>query len=178
LDLATIVQSINDSGMSDWLRSSLKAMPTVEAIHVLTAAVVFGSILIVDLRLLGLTALRRPVTQVSHELIRATWGAFAVSAVTGAMLFAVNAVTYYNNTAFKLKLLALLAAGVNMAVYELVTSRNVSSWNRDVMPPGTARLAGALSILIWTTVIFLGRWIGFTKGYDFAIPDEVEFSFE
>jgi hypothetical protein len=39
-------------------------------------------------------------------------------------------------------------------------------------------MAGALSILLWVSVIFLGRWIGFTKGYDFSIPEDVQLDFE
>ena len=47
-----------------------------------------------------------------------------------------------------------------------------------MLPPPAARAAGALSIIFWIGVIFLGRWIGFTKGYDFTIPDDVQFDFE
>jgi hypothetical protein len=41
-----------------------------------------------------------------------------------------------------------------------------------------ARIVGATSILIWTWVIVCGRWIGFTKGYDFTVPKEIDLDFE
>ena len=178
MDLASIVSSIESLGAAEWMRSSLKAMPFVEATHVLTAATVFGTILIVDLRLLGFPSTRRSIKLIEHELLRFTWAAFFVSVITGALMFAANATTYYGNTAFKLKMLALLAAGVNMAIFQLVTFRSVERWDKDKPPPGAARFAGAASIVIWVAVIFLARWIGFTKGYNFAVPDNVDLNFQ
>ena len=173
----SIVKVVEASAPAEWMRMSLLSMPVVEAIHVLTAAVVFGTILIIDLRLLGFPNTRRPFTRIEHELLRYTWGAFIISVVTGILMFAANATTYYGNTAFRLKMLALLVAGVNMAVFEFVTKRGVGSWDKDVMPAPAARFAGAASIAIWTAVIVIARWIAWTKGYNFAIPDNVNFDF-
>ena len=178
MSLVSVVQSIQDSGIAEWMRTSVKAMPIVESIHVLAAATVFGTVFIVDLRLLGFPNLRRPFTRVSDEMLRLTWAAFFTALVTGALMFAANANTYYANTAFRFKMLALLLAGLNMAIFQLVTFRTVGAWNTDVRPPSAARTAGVLSILVWVTVIFFARWIGFTKGYHFeAPPTDVNFSF-
>jgi hypothetical protein len=93
------------------------------------------------------------------------------------LYFAANATTYWFNTAFRFKLLAILLAGLNMAVFQLITWRGVAAWDRGTPTPRAARLAGALSILIWTGVIVLGRIIGFTKGYDVPVPDDMDFDF-
>jgi hypothetical protein len=107
-----------------------------------------------------------------------TWGAFCIAVITGALMFAANADTCYSNTAFRFKMLFLLLAGCNMAAFQLVTFRKVGAWNTDARPPFAGRLAGALSILLWITVIFFARWIGFTKGYHFeAAPTDVNFQF-
>jgi hypothetical protein len=98
--------------------------------------------------------------------------------VTGVLMFAANASTYYGNTAFRIKMLALLLAGVNMAVFELVTKRGVASWDKDVATAPAARFAGAASIVIWALVIFVARWIGFTKGYNFDVPPDVDLNFQ
>ena len=177
MELAGLVQDIHDSGVGEWMRSSLKAMPVVEALHVLAATTVFGTVLLVDLRLLGIPNLKRAVTRIEGEVIRLTWIAFAVAVVTGALMFAANAQTYFINTAFRLKLLGILAAGLNMVVFETVIRRDVAAWDLGVQPPRAARIAGLLSILLWIVVIVLARWIGFTKGYDFAIPPGVELTF-
>lgn len=178
MDILALVQSIEATAVGEWLRTSVKAMPFVEALHVLAAATVFGTVLVVDLRLLGALDAHRPFTRVSHELMRWTWTAFVVAALTGAAMFAANAVTYYHNTAFKLKLVALLAAGLNMGVFEGLTAKTATAWNDAARTPSAARTAAALSILIWVTVIFLARWIGFTKGYDFKVPDNIDFNFQ
>jgi hypothetical protein len=178
MSFATLVQSIQDSGIADWMRTSVKAMPIVESIHVLAAATVFGTIFIVDLRLLGVPNTRRPFTRVSDEMLKLTWGAFFVALVTGALMFAANANTYVSNTAFRCKMVALLLAGLNMAIFQLVTFRTVGNWNTDARAPTAARVAGMLSILVWLSVIFFARWIGFTKGYQFeAAPTDVDFTF-
>ena len=59
--------------------------------------------------------------------------------------------------------MALLAlAGINMVIFELTAGRSVHHWDKDVRAPVSARTAAALSLLLWITIIFLGRWIGFT----------------
>lgn len=177
MDTPAIVLAFENSALGEWMRSNLKAMPLVEATHVLAVAIVFGTILIVDLRLLGYPHTRRSFHGLHEDLVRWTWGAFGIAVITGIMMVAPNASTYWRNVPFILKLLALFGAGVNMAVFERVISRTAASWDTGP-PPRAARAAAVLSILIWTTVIFLGRWIGFTKGYDYTVPDDMELDFD
>lgn len=173
----SFILAIESSAAGEWMRTSLLAMPWVNAIHVLCVTLVFGSILVVDLRLLGLLDRARAVTRVAHEMLWLTWAAFAGAVVTGVLFFAANATTYWFNMAFRFKLLAILLAGVNMAVFQLVTYKSVAAWDRNSPTPAAARLAGALSILLWMTVLVLGRVIGFTKGYEVPVPDDLDFDF-
>lgn len=179
MHFTALIQAIQASAPAQWMRTSLAAMPVIEAIHVLAGATVFGTILIVDLRLLGFPDTRRPVTRVCKEMLRLTWIAFAVSLTAGSLMFAANAQTYVGNTAFKLKMLALLGAGLNMAFFHRVTFRTVGAWDKNAPAPLAARIAGATSILLWVSVIFLARWIGFTKGFDFKMPvnSHIDFQF-
>jgi hypothetical protein len=177
MNWTSVIDSIQASGLAEWMRTSVKAMPIVESIHVLAAASVFGTILIVDLRLLGFPDTRRAFTRVCDELLRLTWVAFALAVVTGALMFAANASTYFGNTQFRLKMLALLGAGLNMAIFQRITFRTVGAWDTGAPTPLAGRVAGAASILIWVAVIFFARWVGFTKGYDFEVPENVNFEF-
>ena len=176
MDVPVFIHTVHDAALSEWLRSSLKAMPIVEAVHVMTGAIVFGTIAVVDLRLLGWANMHRAYSRIHSELLTWTWAAFGVSVVTGLLLFIVNSLSYYVNTAFWLKMGALLLAGVNMALFEVGVGRNTAAWDKGQVP-GRARLAGALSLTLWIAVIFFARWIGFTKGYDFTIPDNVDLNF-
>ena len=170
-----ILTTIQDSALGNWMRYTNGAMPVVEATHVLAAVLLFGTVLIVDLRLLGLADARRAYTRVSGETLRLTWSAFAVSVITGSLMFTTSPLTYFYNWAFELKALALFGAGLNMAVFQLVTARGAASWDGDAQrAPRLARLAGVASLLLWAAVVLLGRWIGFTKGYDFTIPEGLD----
>jgi hypothetical protein len=177
VDLTPLVEAAQNSALSEWMRTSLKAVAIINAFHVLSIVTVFGTIFLVDLRLLGYPNVQRSFTRMHDELLRWTWGAFGIAAVTGVLMFMVNAVTYHRNTAFWLKMATIVLAGINMFVFERVTARSAAKWDKGVMPPPAARLAGALSIVFWVAVIVFGRWIGFTKGYDFAIPEDVQFDF-
>lgn len=177
MDLSSVFEFMQNSALSEYLRTSLKAMPIVEAIHVMALATVFGTIVLVDLRLLGYPNVQRSFSKLHRELLQWTWIAFGIAFITGVLLLIVNAVTYYRNTALWLKMGVIVLAGINMLVFELVTAKSVAKWDKGVLPPAAARTAGALSIIFWVTVIFLGRWIGFTKGYDFTIPEDVQFEF-
>ena len=158
------------------MRDTNPAMQLVEATHVLAAVMVFGTVLIVDLRLLGLRDSPRAFTRVSRETLPLTWLAFGISVITGSLMFTTSAQNYFGNPAFQLKALALLGAGLNVALFQLFTARGVAAWDFD-KPPRAARIAGLVSILLWAAVVLLGRWIGFTKGYDFTIPPGVELTF-
>jgi hypothetical protein len=136
--------------------------PIVETLHVISLAMVFGSIVMVDLRLVGATSRNSAVSRLSGEVLPYTWGAFICAAVTGTLLFVSKAHVYFYNLQFQLKFLCMFLAGVNMAVFHFGAYRHVLEWDEKHSPPLAARLAGALSIALWIGVIFFGRWIGFT----------------
>lgn len=171
-----LLTRIEASALAEWMRGT-GAGPVVEAAHVVAAVLLFGTVLVVDLRLLGLTDSSRPFSRIGRETLALTWLAFGVSVITGSLMFAASARTYAGNTAFQLKALALIGAGLNMAIFQLITARTIARWDWGVSPPRAARAAGLLSVLLWAAVVLLGRWIGFTKGYDFTIPPGVDLGF-
>jgi hypothetical protein len=125
-------------------------------------AAVVGTIAIVDLRLLGYGSHRRGVRRLVRDLVPYTWASFALAFLAGSLLFMSNAPKYAHNTQFQLKLLLILAAGANMALFHLTVYRRIQEWDERSPPPVAARMAGATSLGLWLTVVFLGRWVGFT----------------
>jgi len=176
MNTQSILDAIQRSAPAEWMRGT-SAGQMVEAVHVVAAVLLFGMVLVVDLRLLGLTDARRPFTRISRETLPLVWLAFVVSAISGSLMFAASAHTYFANTAFRLKALALLGAGLNMLLFQRVTARGLADWDHGREAPRAARVAGLCSVALWAAVVLLGRWIGFTKGYDFAIPPGVDFEF-
>ena len=155
----------------EWLQGTSLAVsiaeewfPLIESLHVISMAIVAGTIFIVDTRLVGLTSTRLPFSYVSERMLPWTWGAFACSVVTGTLMFMANATGYYDNTPFRVRMVMLLLAGLNMLYFQKVTFRTVSAWNSGQRPPSAARLAGVMSIAVWSCVIGFGRWIGFVIG--------------
>jgi hypothetical protein len=168
MDLYGIFAAIEASGVGTWVRETLNVLPVINALHVVAVAIVFGTIFIVDLRLLGFPNTQRSFKAVGTEVLKWTWAGFALALATGFLMFAANATTFYGNTQFWLKMGALLLAGINMAVFEFITITNVDEWDKDKPTPKAAKIAGLLSIFLWATVIVLGRWIGYTKGFNFG----------
>jgi hypothetical protein len=134
--------------------------PFLESIHVIAATFLVGSILMVDLRLLGLAGRAYPVTIMSRDVIPWTWVAFAVALVTGAGMFISRADHYVVNRAFQIKLALLILAGINMLVLHRVGWRDLARWDAATATSTAARTAGAASLVIWLGVLLTGRWIG------------------
>jgi hypothetical protein len=137
--------------------------PWIESVHVLAIVLVVGTISIVDLRLLGFASRDLRVRRVMRDVIPYTWGAFAVAAVTGSLMFASDAANYGHNFYFRGKLVLLALAGINMAVFHLFGIGNVERWDTGTgYTPVAAKAAATISLLVWITVVAFGRGIGFT----------------
>jgi hypothetical protein len=158
-------QWLHETPLAATIRANELLFPWFESIHVLAITLVLGSIAIVDLRLLGIASRNRPVTQLIREVLPVTWVAFAVAALTGAALFTSNAVEYSHNFAFRMKMLLMALAGINMLVFHFVTYQTVGQWDAANRTPRAARLAGGFSIAVWLGIVAFGRWIGFTIGF-------------
>jgi hypothetical protein len=163
-----LFQAIEDSGVGTVMRENANAFPLAESIHVLALTFVVGSIGMIDLRLLGVSARNHAVTQLSSEILPWTWGAFVVAVITGLLMFSSKATDYMENLPFLIKLGLLVCAALNMLVFHLVTQRSVANWDRDTPTPVGAKVAGALSLMFWIGVVGFGRWIGFTVGGAFS----------
>ena len=140
---------------SEWL------FPTIETIHVIALTLVIGSIAMLDLRMLGVSNRSMGVMQLSEEVLPWTWGAFVLAAITGSLMFASAATKYLENVPFRMKMVLLALAGLNMAVFHLTAYRAVHSWNLTLPAPVSARVAASLSLLFWIGVVVAGRWVGF-----------------
>ncbi len=162
MSLDDFFQTLYDSSFAATIRENTSAFPWIESFHVLAITLVFGTIAIVDLRLLGYASHRRGARKLIAELLPYTWVAFAIAVITGALLFTSNAVAYAHNAQFQWKMIAIVAAGLNMAVFHMTAHRRIVEWDDNLPPPLAARVAGASSLVLWTLVIFFGRWIGFT----------------
>jgi hypothetical protein len=141
---------------SSWL------FPGIEVVHVLAITLVVGSITMVDLRLLNLTVRDKPAGELIEEVLPWTWVSFGIAVLSGALLFSSSATKYWGTVPFRVKMLILTLAGLNMlAFHASPTYRRVGDWGRSRETPRVAKIAGGTSLVLWMGVIACGRWIGF-----------------
>jgi hypothetical protein len=156
------------SDLWEWIEDSPLAMeigggwlfPVFETVHVLAVTFMLGSLLMVDLRLLGLAGRVYPAKAMSEGVVRWTWGAFIVGVFAGLAMFITQPVHYVPNPAFQIKMLLMLVAGANMILLHQTIWKTVGIWGTQPTPPLAARLAGGLSLALWAGVMIAGRWIG------------------
>ena len=152
---------LGETPLSLSIAESTWLFPTLEVIHVFAISMVFGTIAIIDLRLLGLASINRRYTEMARELLPWTWGAWGVAAMFGTLLFASRPVASFDNNDFRLKFLWMGLAGIYMLVFQFVTSRDVAQWDKGGAPLA-GRVAGGLSLVLWIGVVYFARKTGFT----------------
>ena len=159
--LAQLLHSLNESGFSTWLRESDWSFSAVETVHVLSIAAMAGTIVLVDLRLLGLVFRHQRVSRVTRQVTPVTWIGFGLMAVSGALLFVAQPEKNAANPAFQIKLVLLALAAVNLVVFHRLVFRTVAVWDERPTPPASDRFSGAASLFLWATIIVLGRVIAY-----------------
>jgi hypothetical protein len=156
------LQGLEQTALAVRIRDGLYLFPFLESAHVIGLTIVFGTILVIDLRLLGLASSHRPFERIAGDTLKWTLAAFVLTAITGALMFITNAGVYFHNTYFRVKVLLLVLAALNAIGFELTARRHVSRWGDSGSPPPLARAIAVASLVIWLGVIVTGRMIGFT----------------
>ena len=133
----------------------------VLTVHVLTLTVFVGTAVMIDLRFLGVTMPRVPVSEVVARLLPWTVGGFVVMVASGALLFYAAPLLRYENLFFRFKMGAIVLAVVNAWVFHATVYRRVADWDRDPIPPRQVRLAGGLSLFLWAAIITAGRMMAY-----------------
>jgi len=145
------------------LRESHYLYLAVLATHVLTLTVFLGTAIIVDLRLLGLAMIRVPVSQILTRLLPWTAGGFAVMATSGSLMFYASPADKFGNLFFRAKMMLLVLAGLAVWLFFRTVHRRIDEWDDDPLPPPAARLAGGLTLLLWTAILVAGRMIPYQQ---------------
>lgn len=140
------------------IRTSTWAFAVIESIHLLGLALVGGSVLIVDLRLLGFGLHRHKVSQLARDTQPWLIGSLLVMVLTGTGLFLSEALKCYYNTSFWVKMTALPLA----LLFTFTIRRHVVMSEDGRIGPRGQKLVALVSIALWFCVAAAGRWIGFS----------------
>jgi hypothetical protein len=150
-----------DPSWSEGLASTLNVWGLLEGSHVLSLMLFAGTIFLVDLRLLGVGFKRTPISVISDRVLPLTIFGFALMLVTGGLLFYAKPLLYYHNLWFRLKLIFLAIAVINIFIFHYKVQKDRDQWDTAVKPPAKARLSALVSILSWIIVITFGRFIAY-----------------
>ncbi len=140
--------------MGDWQW----AWPWAEAIHFIGMSLLFGSIMIMDIRLIGF--FRKEVSlHAVHALT--LWGliGFLLNLTTGTAFFLRDAERYWPNPDFWFKMVCILLAGINFLVFWFVIRKQLEKLADDADVSISAKTVGLSSLVLWTLVIWGGRMI-------------------
>jgi len=144
------------------VRESIWVYPFLETVHVLGLALLFGAIVAFDLRVLGFsTALS--VSRLWQHVKPWIWTGFALAFASGVLLFIGDAADFAANPAVQVKLVLILLAGLNAAVFETRLRPSVAAWDLDTPAPRAARISAGLSLALWFSILIAGRLIAYIK---------------
>jgi hypothetical protein len=147
-------EALEATPLGDGIKNSVWLFPAIEAVHLLALALLGGTILMLDLRLLGLGLTAQPASAVERDTRPWLVGALATMIVTGSLLGVSEAVKLYDKQAFWVKMIALAAALVFTFAVKNPLARRDLGW--------AARPLAVVSLALWLTVALAGRWIGFS----------------
>ena len=151
---------LETSGLAVAMRQWLWLYPIVEIVHIVGFVILAGAAFMFDLRLLGVSR-GVPVSALADHLLR--WSRLSLLLVvpTGVAMFTAHATEMAENPAFRLKLVFIAAALLNAGLFHRFPFRAVGDWDTEIAAPWPARLAGGLSLGLWTGVIACGRLLAY-----------------
>ena len=156
--------ALEASGLGRAMREWLWLYPSVEIVHIVGIGLLFGSIAVLDVRLLGFSK-TISVRRLSRHVLPWTAASFLLIIPSGLLMFVAHATDFISSPVFVIKLCLIMLAGVNAALFHAIAMRTANVWDteemRDLPPPPSVRLAGAASLLIWIAVISCGRLLAY-----------------
>jgi hypothetical protein len=153
VDALTVIQN---SGFARAItKSDHLVIAGLQIIHVLAFLLLLSSLVLMSLRLLGLVLQRQSIPQVTHGATRLFWLGLSLAGISGALMFVTGTKHYFYNRAFDAKMLLMVAAVViQLALFHKVAAS-------ESPRPALARVAVALSLVLWFGIAIAGRAIGF-----------------
>jgi uncharacterized protein DUF6644 len=175
MSLHNLMQWMADTEWSVGLHESRYAYSIVESIHVWALCLFVGFAILLDLRLLGVTLKRVPVSQMIARLLPWTKVAFVVMVISGVLLFYAIPLRTYHNVFFRAKAMFLLLAAFNAWYFHSgSTFKGLTGWDTSPVTPRPAKFAGAFSLVLWAAIVFSGRMIAY-NWFDCESPQKSAF---
>lgn len=158
--MLALAQWLESTVLSQEIQKALWLIPLLQTIHIIAIAMVLSSVLMVELRILGLgTSLT--MTQTSARYVPWLWTGLSLLAVTGSALIIGEPKRALPNPAFQIKMLILATAVAPVLAFQTSLRRNIAFWEGH---SPERRLTGGFAVvvfLLWCAVAVAGRWIAY-----------------
>jgi hypothetical protein len=159
--LLRLAEWLDSHEWSTALHESYYMYNWIESTHVLTLMVFLGMLFVIDLRMLGLIFSGVPASRISKRLEVPMFVGFSVMVATGLLLYYAIPVRTTQSIWFRIKVVLLIAAGINALLFRNAMQSSVDTWDRDPVAPKRFRIGAMLSLGLWTGVVATGRTIAY-----------------
>jgi uncharacterized membrane protein SirB2 len=157
---------------SDWLSLTPVSMlfqtvewviPMVQSVHILAIAIVMSSVIMVDLRLMGLMGHSQSISGLTRRFIPWVWWSLVVLLLTGLVLITAEPRRDLLNPVFQVKMVLVVAAIVVTAIFQETVRRNMEFWDLNPSRRMGAWATAVISLLLWSAIVGCGRWIAYVE---------------
>lgn len=152
---------LSETPLSVALRETFVLWPALEAAHVMSIMLFAGTIFMVDLRLLGVIFKKVPFSEMDKRILPLTVAGLILLVITGIILVYSKPLVYYYSTFFRFKMVVILLAMVNIAVFHKKVQAGQANWDSDEKAPRAGQISAIISLVSWIVVIILGRMIAY-----------------
>ncbi len=152
MSLLHLCRWLQNNSFIDLINGTAWTAAALEIVHYFSMFIIVGSMVIVDLRVLGLVGRRQDATQFANRLFPWMWAALAFNFLSGFFMFAGSATSYYGNSIFYDKVIVILFA----IVASILVQQKVRKWDQLPAVPVWAKLLALVSICLWVGAIIAG----------------------
>ena len=156
-----ILYWMEQSALGQLMRDSVWLFPLAEILHFLGLSLLIGSLMVVDLRLLGI--IKDMSFRAIYRYLPVTLLGFGINVVTGTMFLFTDPFRYYPNIAFRIKIGLIVLAGLNALWFQFKVHPATLKSPQGSGPDLATRVVAVLSLVLWLAVIVMGRMIPYLE---------------
>jgi uncharacterized protein DUF6644 len=156
---------LSNTALSKTFQDQAWVVPTSQSIHIIAVSVVFGSAVMINLRLLGVGRSGRSVSQLSNTLIPWMWRGLAVLLFTGVIQTIAEPVRQFVTPMFWAKMTMIIVVATMTTWYATAVRRHAPQWDEPASRPLRAKSFAVVSTALWLAIIVCGRFIGYTWSF-------------
>jgi hypothetical protein len=151
--------------LSTFFQNTSWVVPTSQSVHIVCVSLVFASAIMINMRLLGIGARGRSISQLTAHVLPWMWGGLVVLLLTGAVQTITEPVRQFVTPMFWAKMAMIVVVALMTALFSSAVRNNAARWDSASTRPSSARLFALVSTVLWMAIIVCGRFIGYTWSF-------------